>query len=453
MVLKWLLSLSVISLTTTISYAVTTNTILPDTFSSQLYHDHSISFHQPKLCDDTVVQYSGYLNIGKKENYFFWFFESRENPESAPFTVWLNGGPGCSSMIGLWQELGPCRVNEDGTKALYNEEGSWNQVSNLLFFDQPDGVGFSYGVDNVHSTDDAAPLAYKLIQIFFECFPKYKNLDFHFFGESYGGHYVPAFANYILEQNLNVKNHKEHIINLKSIGVGNGWTDPLIQSQYYEKMACDSSYGSVLNKTDCQAMKSQTPKCVSLTKKCYETGTNRDCIVADNYCNELSSIYDHANRSYYDVRTSEEIPGTYIKFINSTSTRNAIGAKKYYEECPDSVFNKFSTTGDDARNFSPRVVNLLNHGIKVLIYAGDADYVCNWYGNYAWTSQLKFNGSDKYSQLKLKPWEVDGKEVGQVQAASGLTFVRVYGAGHEVPYYQPKAALKMFTNAVKYLTF
>ncbi|KAI9304523.1 Alpha/Beta hydrolase protein [Cunninghamella echinulata] len=452
MKLKWLLSILSITATVTIDAFPATSPSSINTFQSKLYDHHSISFHQPKLCDDTVVQYSGYLNVGKDDHYFFWFFESRVNPETAPFTVWLNGGPGCSSMIGLWQELGPCRVNKDGTKAIYNK-GSWNQVSNILFFDQPDGVGFSYGVNNVFSTDDAAPLAYKLIQVFFESFPKYKNLDFHFYGESYGGHYIPAFANYILEQNLKAKHTKNHVINLKSIGIGNGWTDPLIQSQYYEKMACDSSYGPVLNKTDCQLMKKRTPKCVELTKKCYATGTNEDCIFADNYCNELSSIYDNSQRSYYDIRTTEEIPGTYITFLNSTSTRKAIGAKKYYEECPSPPYYQFAKTGDDARNFSPRVVKLLNHGVRVLIYAGDSDYVCNWYGNYAWTSQLKFKNSDEYSKLKLQPWKIGKKEVGQFQSAGGLTFVRVYEAGHEVPYYQPEVALQMFTNAVKNLEY
>ncbi|CAO3652510.1 unnamed protein product [Cunninghamella blakesleeana] len=182
------------------SYCYATFITLPTNFSSQLYHDHAISFHQPKLCDDIVVQYSGYINVGKKESYFFWFFESRENPESAPFTVWLNDGPGCSSS---------CKVNEDSSKVTYNKEGSWNQVSNQLFFDQP------YGVEKVNSTNQAAPLAYKLFQIFFERFPKYKNLDFHFFDQPYGGHYIPAFANYILEQNLKAKHHKNHINNLK----------------------------------------------------------------------------------------------------------------------------------------------------------------------------------------------------------------------------------------------
>ncbi|KAI8098799.1 prepro-carboxypeptidase Z [Halteromyces radiatus] len=424
-------------------------------FTSQKYINHSLAFKQPKLCDSTVVQYSGYLDVGKNEHYFFWFFESRKNPEKAPLTVWLNGGPGCSSMIGLWQELGPCRVNQDGTKAIYNEEGSWNQVSNMLFFDQPDGVGFSHGVDNVYSTDDAAPLSYRLLQVFFEAFPKYKDLDFHFYGESYGGHYVPAFADYILKQNLALTKHsKNQRINLKSIGVGNGFTDPLIQNQYYEKMACDSSYGSVLSPSDCKKMKDHTPECVRLSQKCYKTGTNHDCIKADNYCGTyVEGVYDNANKSYYDVRTSQEIPSTYIKFLNTTSTMNIIGAKQWYQECADIPGNKFYKTGDDARNFAPRVANLLNHGVRVLLYAGDADYICNWYGNHAWAQQLNFKGSKAYRKDKLKPWLVDGKEVGQYQAGGNLTFVRVYEAGHEVPYYQPKAALAMFTNAVESKSF
>ncbi|CAO3598109.1 unnamed protein product [Absidia cylindrospora] len=199
-------------------------------FVSQNTANHSLTFNQPKLCDDTVVQYSGYLDVGADEHYFFWFFESRQDPDNAPFTIWLNGGPGCSSMIGLWQELGPCRVNDDGSKDVYNTDGSWNKVSNMLFFDQPSNVGFSYGADNVHSTEEAAPLAYNLIQVFFEAFPKYKSQKLHFFGESYGGHYIPAFADYVLKQNQGLSSSSKKVnVNLESIGIGNGLTDPLIQ--------------------------------------------------------------------------------------------------------------------------------------------------------------------------------------------------------------------------------
>ncbi|CAO3652514.1 unnamed protein product [Cunninghamella blakesleeana] len=130
-----------------------------------------------------------------------------------------------------------------------------------------------------------------------------------------------------------------------------------------------------------------------------------------------------------------------------------IGAKKPFIKCSKEVFDQFDKTGEHARNFSPKVANLLNHGVKVLIYVGNAGYVCNWYGNYAWTSQLKFKGSQKYSKSKLKPWKADGKEVGQVQAASGLTFIRIYEAGHEVPFYQPEVSLQTFIKVVKNLIF
>ncbi|KAI8083184.1 prepro-carboxypeptidase Z [Halteromyces radiatus] len=426
------------------------NNLGTKTFVSQNIANHTLTYKQPKLCDETVVQYSGYLNVGTNEHYFFWFFESRQNPDSAPFTVWLNGGPGCSSMIGLWQELGPCRVNNDGSQAIYNDQGSWNQVSNMLFFDQPSNVGFSYGADNVHSTAEAAPLAYNMIQLFFEAFPKYQKLPFHFFGESYGGHYIPSFADYVLKQNQGLSSSSKSIpINLQSIGVGNGLTDPLIQYQYYEKMACDSSYGSVLSDSDCQKMNASLPQCVKLAQQCYDSGSLDDCANADDFCGtNVEGVYDNSGKSYYDVRTSDSLPSTYIKFLNSASTRSTIGATRSYQECSNSAGAKFGSTVDDIKNFAPNVADLLNNGVRVLLYAGDADYICNWYGNYAWADQLDFNGSKDYQSDSLKGWNVGGKEVGQVQSGGNLTFVRVYEAGHEVPWYQPVAALQMFTDHV-----
>jgi len=98
------------------------------------------------LCDESVKSLSGYYKIqgSKKQNYFFWFFEARNSPETAPLTVWLTGGPGCSSQLALFTENGPCSVKEAGNGTV-NNPYSWNENSNIMWVDQPTGVGFSYG--------------------------------------------------------------------------------------------------------------------------------------------------------------------------------------------------------------------------------------------------------------------------------------------------------------------
>jgi len=213
--------------------------------------------------DPNVKSYSGYADVGENEHIFFWFFEARnQDPDKAPLTVWINGGPGSSSMIGLFQELGPCRIDSDGN--VVNNPYSWNNASNMLFIDQPVTTGFSYSepvpaytdpstrdivalpnatcpdyaqdyncgtysYPNVsltaNTTANAAPNFWKTLQGFMGVFPKYSRHGFHFTTESYGGHYGPVFNTYIESQNELIKTGclDAHEVKLESVMIGNGW--------------------------------------------------------------------------------------------------------------------------------------------------------------------------------------------------------------------------------------
>ncbi len=111
-----------------------------------------------------MKSYAGYVHlppgtladVDEYQNYsintFFWFFESRKDPANAPLSIWMNGGPGSSSMIGLLTENGPCNINVDSNSTTLNP-WSWNNEVNMLFIDQPNQVGFSYDVPSNGTVD------------------------------------------------------------------------------------------------------------------------------------------------------------------------------------------------------------------------------------------------------------------------------------------------------------
>ncbi|CAO3635293.1 unnamed protein product [Cunninghamella echinulata] len=433
---------SLIPIPDNIKFEPSKDIFITSSVTNKKYH-----FKQSSLCD-SVVQYSGYIKVTPTTKYFFWFFESRTNPDTAPLTLWLNGGPGCSSMTGLWMGVGPCNINEDGTKDMYNERGSWNKVSNMLFLDQPAGTGYSIG-DIISSTKKATPLVYEFLIQFFDAFQQYQSNPFYFFGESFAGHYIPSMASYILMKNKNLSpDNQQNYINLKSVGIGNGLTSIVVQNQYIVKMACNSTYGSVLDQMDCNIMQENTPQCIQLMKKCKETETVTDCVSATNYCiRYLEDIYLRSGKSTYDVRSKDSPPYTYVNFISQNRIKELIGvpAAHTFTRCNAQVKTLFYGTGDYAKDFAPLVKDLLDQGIHVLIYAGDADFRGNWYGNYAWTQQLDFKNNTFYQSSTLHPWlDQNGREVGEFKSGGGLTFLRVYGAGHMAAAYQPSAIFDMF---------
>src|SRR5258708_10708483 len=130
------------------------------------------------------------------------FFESRTAPTDAPLVLWLNGGPGCSSSTGLLFELGPCLITDEGRNTTFNPR-SWNGHANIIFLDQPVGVGYSYSSDgSTVSTSPAVGLdVYAFLELFVNRFPKYAGLPFHIAAESYGGTYAPNIASVIYKKN------------------------------------------------------------------------------------------------------------------------------------------------------------------------------------------------------------------------------------------------------------
>ncbi|KAF4231793.1 hypothetical protein CNMCM6457_005092 [Aspergillus fumigatiaffinis] len=375
------------------------------------------------ICETTpgVNQYSGYLSVGDNMNMWFWFFEARNNPKQAPLAAWFNGGPGCSSMIGLFQENGPCHF-VDGQDTPSLNKYSWNNYANMLYIDQPIGVGFSYGTNKVSSTETAAPYVWKLLQAFYAQFPEYESREFGIFTESYGGHYGPEFASYIQEQNAAIKagTVSGENINLVALGVNNGWIDAAIQEKAYIEYSYNNTYEQLIDSSDRTRLLSvYNSQCLPAIQKCAKTGTNADCRNADSVC-------------YSNI----EGPIT-------------IGAQTKYQECPDGPYNKFSQTGDNPRSFLSTLSDVVKSGINVIVWAGDADWICNWLGNYEVANAVDFPGQSKFKAKDLAPYTVNGVEKGTFKYVDNFSFLRMYEAGHEVPYYQPEASLQVFQQILQ----
>ncbi|KAJ3498382.1 hypothetical protein NLG97_g1159 [Lecanicillium saksenae] len=393
---------------------------------------------------DTVKQLSGYIDDDVNDKHlFFWFFESRNNPAKDPVVLWLNGGPGCSSMAGLFTELGPATIPNYDQKPVRNDY-SWNNNASVIFLDQPVNTGFSYSNSNVGTSVASAKDIYSLLTFFFKQYPQYAKQDFHIAGESYAGHYIPVTANEILS-------HANRNINLKSILVGNGLTEPLTQYNYYRPMACgEGGRPSVLADKYCKKMDAALPHCESLIKDCYDTEDDDRCSDAQNYCNSnVLGVFRYSGRSDYDIRirNGEGTPDYSSQFLSNSRTVKALGAEHDWSECDGGVYNAFSQTGDWMKPIYRVVPNLLTQ-IPVLIYAGDADYICNWLGNRAWTKALDWPGKDAFNKAATVALKLggSGKEYGQITHSGNFNFMRIYDAGHFVPGDQPQSASDFFNR-------
>ncbi|KAL8657254.1 MAG: hypothetical protein Q9226_002110 [Calogaya cf. arnoldii] len=407
--------------------------------------------------DPGVKQYSGYLDDKENDKHlFYWFFESRNDPKNDPVVLWINGGPGCSSLTGLFLELGPASIDEN-LKIVPNPY-SWNSNASVIFLDQPVNTGFSYSGSSVSNTIAAGKDVYALLTLFFTQFPEYAHQDFHIAGESYAGHYIPVFTSQILA-------FKKRNINLKSVLIGNGLTDGLTQYDYYRPMACgDGGWPAVLDESECRSMDNALPRCKALIEGCYSSGSIWSCVPASIYCNNaIIGPYQRTGQNPYDIRekcTSGDSLcykqlSWITKYLNQPHVIEALGAETDgYDSCNFDVNRNFLFAGDWMQPFHRLVPGILEQ-IPVLVYAGDADFICNWLGNHAWTEALEWPGQKAFRSIPLgdlaltadySPKLREGTKIGQVKSSGNFTFMRLHAGGHMVPLDQPEASLEFFNR-------
>lgn len=405
------------------------------------------------------AQYSGYVTVNEESGraLFYWLTEAVEDPASKPLVLWLNGGPGCSSIAyGMAEEVGPFHVNKDG-KSVYLNPYSWNTVANLLFLDAPVGVGYSYSntTSDIFTNGDkrTASDSLQFLLNWLERFPQFKGRDFYITGESYAGHYVPQLSQAIVRYN---KENTESPINLKGYMVGNALTDDysdhvgLFQFLWAAGIISDQTYKKSNELCDKESFIHPSRECDQITDIAYEEMGNIDpysiftppCSANGvtkrlfkrkwHKVGHVGQTYDPCTEQHSTIYFNlPEVQNALHVFQSNNTTRrwatcsNAVNL--HWKDSPISVLDVHQ--------------ELISAGLRVWIFSGDTDAVIP-------VTSTRYS-IDALKLPTVSPWRAwydEGQVGGWTQGYEGLNFVTVRGAGHEVPLHRPKLALVLIKN-------
>ncbi|KAL7228710.1 hypothetical protein ACSBR2_007416 [Camellia fascicularis] len=404
------------------------------------------------------AQYSGYVTVNQQAGraLFYWLVEApaSRRAESRPLVLWLNGGPGCSSIAyGASEELGPFRIRPDG-KNLYLNPYAWNTLANLLFLESPAGVGFSYSntTSDLYNVGDqkTAEDAYTFLVEWFERFPQYKYRDFYIAGESYAGHYVPQLSQLVYERNKGIKNP---VINFKGFLVGNAVTDDYhdyigtFEYWWTHGLISDSTYKLLGLACDFGSSEHPSNDCIeALTVANTEQGHIDLYSIFTPPCNITSSPNRYLRGHYpwmsraYDPCT-ERYSEVYYNHpeVQKALHANVSGIISYpWKTCSEIVNDNW---GDSPLSMLPIYRELIAAGLRIWVFSGDTDGVVPLTATRRSIDALKLPTITNWY-----PWYDNGKVGGWSQIYKGLTLVTVTGAGHEVPLHRPRQAFILFRS-------
>jgi vitellogenic carboxypeptidase-like protein len=416
-----------------------------------------------------VRSFAGYAEAGfkgKVAQLFYWFFESQKfHPDQSrstedigqtPLIIWLNGGPGAPSTLGLFLENGPYRILNNFAGEIIENEQSWNKDAHLIYWDQPIGTGYSnVKGENPQSTfvqneDDLSEIFYLALQDFLSGHPEYRPCPVYVAGESYGGKYVPNIALKIHDKNAAEPDEAKKI-NLQGISVGDGWIDARRQMKIYIDYAYTLGYLDTHQKDS--AVNDYNSFTVALDRKQWADAYN----ISNNIVDNVSAMGGGVDP--YDIR---EFSGISMKNVQAYMETSAVKIALHVPE--NQAWNCSDNKGpvadnlieDNMQDSSPLYAKLIqsDQQYKVLMYTATFDTACGSLSTelilYALDKWNNPEDHNNWQNLAKKIWAQPYTNIkGFIKQYKNLTQIVIPNSGHQVPYYKPEISRDMICKWMK----
>ncbi|XP_050157795.1 serine carboxypeptidase-like 45 isoform X1 [Malus sylvestris] len=404
-------------------------------------------------------QYAGYVTVDEKQgrSLFYYFVEAQTDPASKPLVLWLNGGPGCSSVGGAFIAHGPFLPSGD---ILLKNDFSWNREANMLFLESPAGVGFSYSENKSFygfvNDDITARDNFEFLRRWFHKFPEYKNRDLFITGQSYAGHYVPQLAQLIIQSKLK--------FNLKAVAIGNPllefntdanspaeywWSHGLISDATFENLTSVCNYSEIFRQEAIHGGP-LSPACDAVANQ-FEREVPAHLInqydVTLDVC--LSSVEAQSFQLRKTVKINVCIGDETVTYFNRPDVQEALHARVTNWTICSNVGVLEYDMKDHEIPMLPVLGDLVKSGIRVLIYSGDQDSIIP-----LTSTRTLVNGLAKdlglQTNVPYRVWVQEKQVAGWTQVYSdALSYATIRGAGHEAPISQPERSLLLFTSFLR----
>ncbi|KAL3831848.1 hypothetical protein ACJMK2_023547 [Sinanodonta woodiana] len=406
------------------------------------------------LGEVNLESYSGFFTVNKtyNSNMFFWFFPAQENPENAPVVLWLQGGPGGSSLFGLFVEHGPLMVTKDGKVML--RDITWNKKYSMIYIDNPVGTGYSFTeVDAGYATNEAdvGRDLYSCLYQFFTVFSEYQKNDFYATGESYAGKYVPAISYYIHMKNPTAAMK----INLKGMAIGDGLTDPeTMMSEYatflYSIGLLDENQRAYFQSMTDMAVAYIRDKQFLKAFQIFDSLFNGYLIKYPSYMYNVTGT-----KNYYNFLLTEKPAdfNYYGSFVTSPEVRRSIHVGNLtYNDVQEVKKHLLNDVMDTVKPW----VSVLMENYKVMFYSGQLDIIIAVPLTEAFILSIPWSGQDMYRTVDKQIWKInpnDTEVAGYVRQVKNFYQVIVRGAGHILPYDQPERGWDMIQRFIEDRSF